>query len=385
MTKQLINQEFPLQPDISYLNHAAVSPWPARTAAAIAGFARENEQLGASHYPQWMEVEQRLRERLADLIGAGSATDIALLKNTSEALSVVAHGIQWRAGENIVGIHKDFPSNRIVWESLADQQVDFKPVDILATEQPEQALMTACDQHTRLLAVSSVHYATGLRLDLEMLGDLCQQRQILFCVDAIQSLGVIPFDLKRIKADFVAADGHKWMLGPEGLALFYCRPELREQLKLHQFGWHMLESPADFDQLEWQASHTATRFECGSPNMLGIHGLEASLSLLEQVGHQQVLKYTINNILYLIDLLSNINSIEFISKTDSKDRLSGILSFRVAGMDSQHLYQQLMHNKVVCACRGGGIRFSPHFYTSKEQVERACQVLEQIIKTQQGG
>jgi len=290
MMKHLINNEFPLQPDISYLNHAAVSPWPSRTAAAIAGFARENEQLGASHYPRWMEVEQRLRERLADLIGADSATDIALLKNTSEALSVVAHGIQWRAGENIVGIHRDFPSNRVVWESLADQQVSFKPVDILAADQPEQALMAACDRHTRLLAVSSVHYATGLRLDLELLGNFCQQQQILFCVDAIQSLGVIPFDLKRVKADFVAADGHKWMLGPEGLALFYCRPELREQLRLHQFGWHMLESPADFDQLEWQASHTASRFECGSPNMLGIHGLEASLSLLEQVGQQQVLK-----------------------------------------------------------------------------------------------
>ncbi len=381
MMKQLINEEFPLQPDISYLNHAAVSPWPSRTAAAITTFARENEQLGASHYPQWMEVEQRLRERLAGLIGADSATDIALLKNTSEALSVVAHGIQWRAGENIVGIHRDFPSNRIVWESLADQQVSFTPVDILTTDQPEQALMAACDRHTRLLAVSSVHYATGLRLDLEMLGDFCQQRQILFCVDAIQSLGVIPFDLKRIKADFVAADGHKWMLGPEGLALFYCRPELREQLRLHQFGWHMLESPADFDQLEWQASHTASRFECGSPNMLGIHGLEASLSLLEQFGQQQVLMHTINNILYLIDLLSNIDSIEFISKTDSKDRLSGILSFRVAGMDSQHIYQQLMQRKVVCACRGGGIRFSPHFYTSREQMDQACQVLEQIIKS----
>ncbi len=381
MMKQLINEEFPLQPDISYLNHAAVSPWPSRTAAAITTFARENEQLGASHYPRWLEVEQHLRERLADLIGADSATDIALLKNTSEALSVVAHGIQWRAGENIVGIHRDFPSNRIVWESLADQQVSFTPVDILTTDQPEQALMAACDRHTRLLAVSSVHYATGLRLDLEMLGDFCQQRQILFCVDAIQSLGVIPFDLKRIKADFVAADGHKWMLGPEGLALFYCRPELREQLRLHQFGWHMLESPADFDQLEWQASHTASRFECGSPNMLGIHGLEASLSLLEQFGQQQTLMYTINNILYLIDLLSNIDSIEFISKTDSKDRLSGILSFRVAGMDSQHIYQQLMQRKVVCACRGGGIRFSPHFYTSKEQMNQACQVLEQIIKS----
>ena len=377
----LLDSEFPLQPDISYLNHAAVSPWPTRTAEAIIRFSRENQHIGASHYPEWLAVEQRLRERLARLIGADSASDIALLKNTSEALSAVAHGIQWQAGENIVGIHQDFPSNRIVWESLADQQVRFNPVDILSTHQPEQALMEACDRHTRLLAVSSVHYATGLRLDLEMLGNFCEQRQILFCVDAIQSLGVIPFDLKRVKADFVAADGHKWMLGPEGLALFYCRPELREQIRLHQFGWHMLESPTDFDRSAWQASQTATRFECGSPNMLGIQGLEASLSLLEHFGLEQILKYTINNIRYLIDLLSNIDSVEFISRTGSGNRLSGILSFRVPGMDSERIHQQLMQRKVVCAYRGGGIRFSPHFYTSEQQMNRACQVLRQLIKT----
>lgn len=377
--KELIDSEFPLLPDISYLNHAAVSPWPARTTEAVSRFCRENSRTGASHYPDWMEVEQRLRERLARLIGADSALDIALLKNTSEALSVVAHGIRWEVGENIVGIHRDFPSNRIVWESLEDQQVNFKPVDILATDEPEQALMAACDQHTRLLAVSSVHYATGLRLDLELLGNFCEQRHILFCVDAIQSLGVIPFDLKRVKADFVAADGHKWMLGPEGLALFYCRPELRGQLRLHQFGWHMLESPGDFDQSEWRVSRTATRFECGSPNMLGIHGLEASLSLLEQVGSEQILMSTINNISYLIDFLTNIDSINFLSRTDSINRLSGILCFRIPGKDSEKIHQQLMQQKIVCALRGGGIRFSPHFYTAEEQMDRACQVLKQII------
>jgi len=378
--QQLLESEFPLQPDISYLNHAAVSPWPTRTAEAIIGFSRENQHIGASHYPEWLGVEQRLRERLARLTGADSASDIALLKNTSEALSVVAHGIRWQAGQNIVGIHHDFPSNRIVWESLADQQVKFNPVDILGTDQPEQALMEACDRHTRLLAVSSVHYATGLRLDLEMLGNFCEQRRILFCVDAIQSLGVIPFDLKRVKADFVAADGHKWMLGPEGLALFYCRPELREQLRLHQFGWHMLDSPTDFDRLEWQASRKATRFECGSPNMLGIHGLEASLSLLEHIGHDQILKHTINNIRYLIELLSDIDPVKFISRIESEERLSGILCFRAAGMDSERLHQQLMQRKVVCAYRGGGIRFSPHFYTSKLQMDRACQILGQLVK-----
>jgi len=299
-------------------------------------------------------------------------------------LSVVAHGIQWQGGENIVGILRDFPSNRVVWESLADRQVNFNPVDILHTDQPEQALMDACDQHTRLLAVSSVHYATGLRLDLQILGDFCRQRQILFCVDAIQSIGAIPLDVQQIGADFVAADGHKWMLGPEGLALFYCKPALREQLKLHQFGWHMLESPADFDQPKWQISHTGTRFECGSPNMLGIHGLDASLSLLEQVGVDNILKQIINNMYYLIDLLSYYKDIEFITQTNSRERLSGILTFRVRGQNSEQIYQQLMQQKVICAHRGGGIRFSPHFYTSEATMDRACEVLGRSLSENRG-
>ncbi|MFM1892165.1 MAG: hypothetical protein RLZ44_1242, partial [Pseudomonadota bacterium] len=291
--------EFPLAPDLAYLNHAAVAPWPRRAAAAVARFAEENLHQGARHYPAWLEVEQRLRERLARLLNAPSPDDIALLKNTSEGLSVVAHGLAWSAGDNVVGIHADFPSNRVVWESLGRCGVRFRGVDLNAAADPEQALIAACDRDTRLLAVSSVHYATGLRLDLERLGRHCRAHGILFCVDAIQSLGALPLDVQALGVDFVAADGHKWLLGPEGIAVFYCRPELRERLTLHQFGWHMLAHPGDYERLDWQPAASAKRFECGSPNMLGIHGLEASLALLQAVGPDKVMQCTLKNVSYL--------------------------------------------------------------------------------------
>lgn len=371
------SDQFPLSPDIVYLNHAAVAPWPRRTADAVRRFADENLTHGAQHYPKWLEVEQRLRARLARLINADSPADIALLKNTSEGLSLVAHGLPWRQGDSIVGIHADFPSNRVAWESLHRYGVEFRGVDINAAANPEDALIAACDRHTRLLAVSSVHYATGLRLDLERLGAHCRSRGILFCVDAIQSLGAIPFDVQAVGADFVAADGHKWLLGPEGLAVFYCRPAVRERLDLHQFGWHMLAHPGDFERPDWQPSTTATRFECGSPNMLGIHALEASLSLLEDIGSEEIHRKVLEITGILTDRLAELPGVQCLSPT-RPERRSGIVTIRPRHLPAAECHARLMAQGVICAARGGGVRFSPHFYTPATAVARAVDLLQSL-------
>jgi len=217
---------FELEPELIHLNHAAVAPWPTRTREAVEAFARENASQGSLNYPRWLETESRLRTDLGRLINA-RADDIALLKNTSEALSVVAHGLRWQVGDRIVISNEEFPSNRIVWESLQGQGVRVMEVDLRAAPSPEDALIAACDTHTRLLAISSVQYASGLRVDLERLGRFCREHDILFCIDAIQSLGALRLDVQAINADFVMADGHKWLLGPEGVALFYSTPAPR--------------------------------------------------------------------------------------------------------------------------------------------------------------
>ena len=365
--------EFPLDESLIYLNHAAVSPWPLRTILAVEGFARENLSFGAAHYPEWLKCEEDLRNLLAWLINAPSVDDIALLKNTSEGLSTLAYGIDWKAGDNLVTFQQEFPSNRIVWESLAPFGVETRLVDLSTSSDaaPEQQLMARCDADTRLLSASSVQYATGFRLDLESVGSFCRQRNILFCVDAIQSLGAIPFDVRKNNADCVVADGHKWMLGPEGVALFYVRPELREKLKLHQFGWHMISHAGDFDRMAWTPSDTATRFECGSPNMLGIHALRASLSLIREQGIQRIFDRVLANTAQFIDLVETSGpGFSLLSNTDQARR-SGIVSFTVDGVDAPTLHRRLMCRGVICACRGGGIRFSPHFYTSAEKIDEA--------------
>ncbi|MDH5480218.1 MAG: aminotransferase class V-fold PLP-dependent enzyme, partial [Nitrosomonas sp.] len=192
--EQLIGKEFQLSNDVIYLNHAAVAPWPTRTMQAVEDFARENATLGSKNYLQWLEHETELRTMLATLINAPSSYDIALLKSTSEALSVVAHGLEWQHGDNVVISDQEFPSNRIIWESLSRYGVNVIQVDLNTDTTPEQALINACDNKTRLLALSSVQFASGLRMDLSTLGQHCKQNKILFCLDAIQSIGAVEFD-----------------------------------------------------------------------------------------------------------------------------------------------------------------------------------------------
>jgi selenocysteine lyase/cysteine desulfurase len=375
----VFKHEFPLAEELIYLNHAAVAPWPKRTAEAVKAFARENLHRGAQHYPQWLRVEHELREALAWLINAPSAQDIALLKNTSEALSLVAYGLDWVAGDNMVSIAQEFPSNRIVWESLADKGVELRLLDLAQTADPEQALFDLCDEKTRLVSVSSVQYASGMRADIEKIGAFCRKNRILFCVDAIQGLGALPFDVQACQADFVMADGHKWMLGPEGLALFYCRAEVRERLTLQQFGWHMVDQPGNYDRTAWVPSPTATRFECGSPNMLGIYALNASLSLLREVGMETIQARIMANTGLLMDRLPRIEGCTLLSPSD-EFRRSGIVTFNIEGIDPGALHTHLMAKGVICAQRGGGIRFSPHFYIEPGQIEAAVGIVEDYCK-----
>jgi selenocysteine lyase/cysteine desulfurase len=367
-----VHPDFDLSDDILYLNHAAVAPWPRRAVETVQRFAADNGRSGSRRYPDWLVTERRLREHAAALLGAASPGDVALAKSTSEALSMVAAGLSWEAGDNVVGIAQEFPSNRIVWQALAAKGVEWRPLDLEASADPEADLLALCDERTRLVAVSWVQYARGLRLDLERLGRRCRERGFLLCVDGIQGLGALPCDVGRFGVDFLAADGHKWLLGPEGLALFWCRPELRDHLTLTQFGWHMVADTGDFDRADWKPAPDARRFECGSPNLLGAHALEASLSLLLEHGMDAVAAGIAERANRLVELV-DAHGLELLSPRDP-DRRAGIVTLRVPGVDQQALYKALMERGLLCAARGGGIRFSPHFHTPMEHLEQAVRL-----------
>ena len=374
----LIQSEFCLASEILYLNHAAIAPWPIRSVEAVKKFAQENAHFGSKNYMQWAQVESDLREKMCQLINAPGPDDIALLKNTSEALSVVAFGLNWEIGDNIVTTDQEFPSNRVVWEALQDRGVELRQASLINEHgsneySPEEAIFNLTDDNTRLIAVSSIQYGSGLRLNLEKIGQFCSDHDILFCVDAIQSIGAIQFDAQAIHADFVMADGHKWMLGPEGVALFYCRAELREQLKLFQYGWHMTDTFVDFDNKKWKPADSARRFECGSPNMLGIHALSASLSLLEEIGMDNIEKYVLDNTQTLFNEITARPELKLITD-NTPGYFGGIVTFRHRTLSNEKLFNHLTESGVMCAQRGGGIRFSPHFYTPKEKIHQAVEI-----------
>jgi len=359
-----------------YFNHAAITPWPECTTAAVKAFAEENGLHGPEHYKHWISRENDLRNNLARLLNASSSTDIALMKNTSEGISTVAFGLDWQAGDNLVLPCDEFSSNRLPWLAQADRGVEIRQVDIRQAENAEAALCDAMDDRTRLLAVSAVQWTDGFRLDLQALGNFCQQHRVLFFVDAIQQLGALQLDVAAAHIDFLAADAHKWLLGPEGIAVFYSSAAARKQLRLLQMGWHMLENHWAFGS-DTAPTSTARRFEAGSPNSLGQVAMLSSLQLLQSVGMPQVEQKVLANTAFLLQGLQYIKGVEITSRQEPIRR-SGIVSFRPAEQPVKKLYDQLQGSGFRCSLRNEAIRLSPHFYQGKDELLRLLQMIEQL-------
>jgi len=372
--------EFPILRHGHYANHAAIAPWPLSEAKAVADFAAENAEAGAEKYSRWLLREIRLREGLAGLLNAESKDDIALLKNTTDGICIVANGVGWRNGDNLVLPAGEFPSNRLPWLSLERRGVEVREVDIRATPAPEQALLERIDARTRVLAVSAVQWTDGLRLKLDILGRYCRRNDVLFFVDAIQQLGALQTDVQACAIDCLAAGAHKWLLGPEGMAVFYCRGEWRDRLELQQHGWRMLDDPFKFDCENRQPSQSASRFEAGSPNMLGQAALNAAVELLGNTGMRAVESAVAENSRTLASALSAMPGVRLARPFD-ETRVSGIVNFIPPQADPAAVHQALKKRGLVCALRGGGIRLSPHFYQAGNPVGEMLDVIETVLNT----
>jgi selenocysteine lyase/cysteine desulfurase len=253
--------------------------------------------------------------------------------------------------------------------------VEVREVDIRTGEDPELALLDRMDERTRLLSASAVQWTDGFRLRLELLGRACRQNGVLFFVDAIQQLGAVQMDVEACNIDFLAADGHKWLLAPEGIAVFYCRQGVRDSLQLQQHGWHMVERPYNFNREHWAPSETARRFEAGSPNTLGQTALNASLGLLQGVGMEQVESLVTANSRELSDGLTSIPGIELLWPFEPR-RVSGIVSFIPAGGNPGRFHRALRRRRLTCSVRGNAIRLSPHFYQAGEPVQKMLAIIE---------
>ncbi len=367
-----IRTEFPVARNWIYMNHAGIAPISQCVYRAMDGMLRDLTRNGMANLPEWDEVCLQTRESAARLIGANAA-EIAFVKNTTEGILMVANGLTWREGDNVVIPDRGFPANVYPWLNLRSEGVEVRRVPEVDGRIPLQGLLNAVDERTRVLSVSSVEFASGFRHNLREIGRFCRTRGVLFFVDVIQSLGVLTLDVAEAEIDFVSADAHKWLLGPEGIGVFYCSRRARPHLRVVNLGWANVVESRDFLSYDTTLLSNAQRFECGTLNTVGIHGLKAGLELLHRVGIERIEA----RVLSLTDQLCaglQEKGYRVVSSRASGEK-SGIVVFHHSRIDTEAIYRKLCEARVVCAIRGGRIRLSPHFYNTEEEVDRVLEII----------
>ena len=365
--------EFPVTETYIYMNHAGVAPLSRRVQSTMAGFIADATLNGAVNAEQWAETAEHCRRVAAELINA-SPTEIAFMKNTTQGILIAANGIDWRAGDNVVTTAVEFPANIYPWWSLKERYgVQTRMVPERAGRIHIEDIADAVDTRTRALTISHVEFASGFRNDLQALGALCRERDIWFIVDAIQSLGAIAVDVKSCNIDILAADGHKWLLAPEGAAIFYCADAKREQLINTNIGWASVVNPRDFLNYDLTQKPDATRFEEGSYNSVGLYGFKAAIDLLLQVGIPTIQKRVLALTGHLISGLETKGYRVLTPKAESAR--AGIVVFESQQHTPDAIYERLCAENIITAARGSGVRVAPHFYNTVSEIERLLDVL----------
>src|SRR4051812_40032018 len=361
-------EHFPVTESLIYLNHAAVAPLCKPAADAMRRLTDDALRFGSLHYDQWMACYEGLRQAAARLIGS-TAREIAIVKNTSEGIATVALGIDWKSGDRIVAFHEEFPANQFPWMILEAQGVQ---VTWLSVTDPLDRIDEAC-QGARLLAISFVQYLSGYRADLDAIGEICRRRGCFFFVDAIQGLGAFPLDVNASHIDALAADGHKWLLGPEGCGVLYVRQERQDSVRPVEFGWTNVARYADYASRDLTLRPDAGRYECGTLNTIGCFGLRASIDFLLEVGQGETAP-VIQKLADRIAAGGQAKGYElFLARTPENS--AGIVSFRKPGTDATETVRVLRREKIVTAARAGWVRTSPHFYISPAEIDRMIDAL----------
>ncbi len=368
--------EFPVTETYIYMNHAGVAPLSRRVRDAMEGFLEDATVNGAVNAKLWEATAEACRNTAARLINAES-TEIAFMKNTTQGILIAANGIDWRSGDNVVTTAVEFPANVYPWWSLKERY------DVQTRMMPEREgriyvedIVSAIDERTRAVTISHVEFASGFRNDIQALGEICRERDIWFVVDAIQSLGAIEVDVKSCNVDILAADGHKWLLAPEGAAIFYCADEKWERLINTNVGWASVVNPRDFLNYDLTQKPDATRFEEGSYNSVGLYGLKAAIELLLDIGIPAIETHILELTATLIAGLE-AKGYRVVTPRANSER-AGIVIFGCDRYTPAEIYEILYAENIITAERGNGVRVSPHFYNTISEIERLLEVLPDL-------
>jgi len=374
--KQL-QKEFPVKTTRIFFDHAKVSPLPRRVCDAINAFTNDACKNGTKNYKKWMEEVERVRGKFAWLIN-GDVDEVAFVKNTSEGISIVANGLDWNPGDNVVIPDIEFPANVYPWWNLKRFGVETRMVKSKDGRVVFDDLIEQTDKRTRIVSVSSVECNSGFKNDLNRIGAFCRENNILFCVDAIQSLGVLEMDVKRDNIDFLSADGHKWMLSVEGLGGFYISKNVLEKIYPVTVGWDSVVDAWDFMNYDFTFRPDAKRFEEGSFNTMSIYALGAALDLLQETGIDSIQSSVLSQGDYLMEGLQK-RGIKILNSQVQKER-SGIVSYELKA-ESKQFFTYMLENNVSLTVRDGLARLSPHYYNSKDEADQFFDLLDSFLST----
>ena len=370
-SEDLRRHEFPVAEKKMFFAHAGVCPVPRRVADAVSAYVREATTGDQERfvYPQILNGGRKI---VANLLKC-QPEEVAFVGPTSLALSFVASGLKFRRGDNILIYFDDYPSNVYPWMALADQGVQvrlmntktlgmIRPIDVLGQ----------VDENTRLVALASCHFISGWRIDLTQIGKSLRERGILFCVDAIQTLGAFPTTVEYI--DFLAADAHKWLLGPCGAGLMFVRRELQEKLNPPVYGWHNVDNPNFVAQERIAFRNDSRKYEAGTHNLMGLVGLLAGLKFVLEMGVENIGRELLRKRAMLVPALRS-KTYSVLSADAPPESASGIVSFFRPGQDFSALHQKLTEANIVTSLRTDRtgqnyIRLSPHFYNTDEELNR---------------
>ena len=365
---------FPITERAIYFNHAAVSPPPITTIRAVEAQLKDVHENGSINFRDWLAVKEQARTLLANLLGA-RPEQVAFMRNTSDALSTVANGLSWRAGDNIVTFSREFPSNIYPWLRVRDAfGVEVRMCEERGGRIDFAELSSLIDDHTRIVAISHVQYASGFRMDLERLGRIARQHDALFVVDVIQALGVVPTDVEAEFIDVAAGAGHKWLLAPEGVGYLYLSDRARERVQPTLVGWVSVPNPDDYFNFEQGWNRGALAWETGTGPAALLHGFKASLELLTRFGVRNISSYLEELTDDLCERMSR-KRYEIVSSRASSEKSHIVCIRHLDGLSAMSLYHRLHTNNIITAPRADRLRIAPHFYNTAAEVEEFIKAL----------
>jgi selenocysteine lyase/cysteine desulfurase len=374
--EELRLKEFPVAREKVFLAHAGVCPLPQRVVEAVSAYARKaaSSDQEALIFPRVLDDG---RKQGAQLLNC-APEEIAFVGPTSLGLSYVAAGLKFRKGDNVLIYHDDYPSNVYPWMALAEHGVEVRLLNtrglgLIRTKD----VIGQVDEQTRLVALASCHFISGWRIDHAAIGKYLREQNILFCLDAIQTLGAFPTTVEYV--DMLASDAHKWLLGPCGAGLFYVRREIQERLDPPVYGWHNVRCPNYVAQEQITFRTDARKYEAGTHNLLGAVGLIAGMELALEIGVDNIARELLRKRNWLVPALQD-RGCTVLSSDAPWENAGGIVTFSKPGVDMPALHQKLVDSGIITSLRtvrNGDryIRLSPHFYNTDAELSRLVEML----------